>query len=83
MVSHVTQTVMSLTPGRNSSIRNHKDLQPICDSYFDLYDASISARYYEETYKNDRDEVKRLFREGLDPIVTRIRQLIGESQFQT
>ena len=69
--------------GRNYVVREHEDLKPIRDIYFDLYDASIEARYEEEVYKDYPDEVKRLLEEDLDPIVTRIRQLIGESQFQS
>ena len=69
--------------GRNTAVRKHRDLWPIRDSYFQLYDASITARYQVETYKNDHDEVEWLLKEGLDPIVRRIKQLIGESQFQS
>ena len=68
-------------PGRNLSVKRHNDLRSIRDIYFDLYEASIDARYEEEIYKDYPDEVKRLLEEDLDPIVTRIRQLIGESQF--
>ena len=68
-------------PGRNLSVKRHLHLRSIRDIYADLYDASIEARYEDEVYKDHPDEVKRLLEEDLDPIVTRIRQLIGESQF--
>ncbi len=69
--------------GRNYCVKKHNDLRPIRDNYSTLFEASIDARYEEEIYKDDPDEVNALLNEDLDPIVTHIRQLIGESQFQS
>ena len=59
-------------PGRNEAVRKHRDLSPIRHSYFNLYDASIDARYEPETYKDDPDEVEALLEEDLALIVRHI-----------
>lgn len=66
-------------PGRNEAIRKHRDLSPIRHSYFNLYDASIDARYEPETYKDDPDEVEALLEEDLALIVRHINELISQS----
>ena len=67
-------------PGRNEAIRKHRDLRPIRHSYFNLYDASIDARYEPYTYQNAPDIVQALLGEDLDSIVTHINELIDQSQ---
>ena len=69
-------------PGRNLAVRRHTDLQPICDSYFELYDASIDARYEPYTYQNDPDIVEALLEEDLASIATHINALIDQSRSQ-
>ena len=67
-------------PGRNEAIRKHRDLRPIRHSYFNLYDASIDARYEPYTYKDDPHIVEALLEEDLASIVTHINALIDQSQ---
>ena len=66
-------------PGRNEAIRKHSDLRPIRHNYFNLYDASIDARYEPETFKDAPDEVEALLEEDLASIVTHINALIDQS----
>ena len=67
-------------PGRNEAIRKHRDLRPIRHSYFNLYDASIAARYEPGTFEDAPNEVKALLEEDLASIVTHINELINQAQ---
>ena len=65
---------------RRAAVNRHKKLERIVDSYTNLYDASIRARYQGDPYQDDTDEVKELLEKDLDLIVTHVSQLIGEPQ---
>ena len=66
-------------PGRNEAIRKHSDLRPIRHNYFNLYDASIDARYEPFTYQNDPDIVEALLEEDLASIITHINAMINQA----
>jgi len=65
---------------RKNAIYRYEDLRPIRDSYTKLYDASITARYEPETYKDDPDIVEALLEEDLALIATHINELINQAQ---
>lgn len=65
---------------RKNAIYRHEDLRPIRDSYTKFYDASITARYEPETFKDASHEVEALLEEDLAAIVTHISELIDQVQ---
>ncbi|MYE90644.1 hypothetical protein F4X33_16790 [Candidatus Poribacteria bacterium] len=65
---------------RKRFVDQHENLERISESYTNLYDASIIARYEPETYKDDPDEVEALLEEDLALIVTHINELINQAQ---
>ena len=65
---------------RKNAVYRYEDLRPIRDSYTRLYDASITARYEPETFKETPDIVEALLEEDLASIVTHINELIDQSQ---
>ena len=65
---------------RKRAVDQHEDLERISDSYTNLYDASITARYEPETYRDDLNIVEALLEEDLALIVTHINELINQFQ---
>ena len=65
---------------RKRAVNQHEDLERIVDSYGNLYDASITARYEPETFKDASHEVEALLEEDLAAIVTHISELIDQAQ---
>ena len=63
--------------GRNESVR--QKLKPIRDNYSTLYKASINARYEDKTYKDHRNDVKKLLETDLKSIKNYISQRIKRS----
>ncbi len=64
---------------RKNAIYRYEDLRPIRDSYTKLYDASITARYETETFKDAPNAVEALLEEDLALIVTHINGLINQA----
>ena len=65
---------------RKRFVDQHENLERISESYTNLYDASIIARYEPETYKDDPDIVEALLEEDLALIVIHISESIAQAQ---
>lgn len=61
---------------RNREVRQDVYLKAIKRHYKRLYDASLSARYYPNTYRNRPNEVQRLLETDLQSIIDYISPLL-------